>query len=246
MKDGRMWTGSHHLFGRRRKLQVKCPCGGTTSKASTYQCKRCKRHRFSPWAGKIPWRRAQQPTPVFFPRESHGQRSLVGCSPRGRKESDTPERRTLHCSHFSSFWRSLEFLPLPQTLVHLRSCILVVLRHHVRVMSLQSCPTLCNPMPCGPPGFSVRGILQARSELPCLPQGDLPDPGIKPKPLVSPMSADRFLTTSTTWGATLSHPAQFSRSVVSNSLRPQGLQHIRRPHPSPTPGAYSNSCPSSQ
>ena len=124
-----MWMGSHHLFGRRRKLQVKCPCGGTTSKASTYQCKRCKRHRFSPWAGKIPWRRARQPTPVFFPRESHGQRSLVGCSPPGRKESDMPEWRTLHCSHFSSFWLSLEFLPLPQTLVHLRSCILVVLRH---------------------------------------------------------------------------------------------------------------------
>ena len=37
---------------------------------------------------------------------------------------------------------------------------------------------------------------------------------------------------------------QFSRSVVSNSLRPHGLQHTRIPCPSPTPGAYSNSCPS--
>ena len=34
---------------------------------------------------------------------------------------------------------------------------------------------------------------------------------------------------------------QFSRSVVSNSLRPHGLQHTRLPHPSPPPGAYSNS-----
>ena len=34
----------------------------------------------------------------------------------------------------------------------------------------------------------------------------------------------------------------FSRSVVSNSLKPQGLQHARPPCPSPTPGAYSNSC----
>ena len=39
---------------------------------------------------------------------------------------------------------------------------------------------------------------------------------------------------------------QFSRSVVSNSLRPHGLQHARPPCPSPTPGAHSNSCPSSR
>ena len=38
----------------------------------------------------------------------------------------------------------------------------------------------------------------------------------------------------------------FSRSVVSDSLRPHWLQHARLPCPSPTPGAYSNSCPSSQ
>ena len=38
---------------------------------------------------------------------------------------------------------------------------------------------------------------------------------------------------------------QFSCSVVSDSLWPHGLQHIRLPCPSPTPGAYSNSCPSS-
>ena len=37
---------------------------------------------------------------------------------------------------------------------------------------------------------------------------------------------------------------QFSRSVMSDSLRPHGLQHARLPCPSPTPGAYSNSCPS--
>ena len=39
---------------------------------------------------------------------------------------------------------------------------------------------------------------------------------------------------------------QFSHSVVSNSLRPHWLQHARLPCPSPTPRAYSNSCPSSQ
>ena len=39
---------------------------------------------------------------------------------------------------------------------------------------------------------------------------------------------------------------QFSRSVMSDSLRPHGLQHVRPPCPSPTPGVYSNSCPSSR
>ena len=38
---------------------------------------------------------------------------------------------------------------------------------------------------------------------------------------------------------------QFSHSVVSNSLRPHRLHHARPPCPSPTPGVYSNSCPSS-
>ena len=44
---------------------------------------------FAPWVGKIPWRRKWQPTPVFLPEESHGQRSLGGYSPWGRKEPDT-------------------------------------------------------------------------------------------------------------------------------------------------------------
>ena len=41
------------------------------------------------WVGKIPWRRAWQPTPVFLPWKSHGQRSMAGYSPWGPKESDT-------------------------------------------------------------------------------------------------------------------------------------------------------------
>ena len=50
-----------------------------------------KRHRFDPGVGKIPWRSAWQPTPVFLPGESQGQRTLDGCGPRGRKELDTIE-----------------------------------------------------------------------------------------------------------------------------------------------------------
>ena len=54
---------------------------------------------FDPWVGKVPWRRAWQPTPVFLPGESHGQRSLVGYSPWGHKESDTAE--SLSIAHYS-------------------------------------------------------------------------------------------------------------------------------------------------
>ena len=53
-----------------------------------------RRLRFDPWVGKIPWRRKWQPTPVHLPGKSHGQRSLVGYSPQGHKESDTTEQLT--------------------------------------------------------------------------------------------------------------------------------------------------------
>ena len=48
------------------------------------------------------------------------------------------------------------------------------------------------------------------------------------------------------WGLSCVQFCQFSRSVVSDSLRPHESQHARPPCPSPTPGVYSNSCPSSQ
>ena len=47
--------------------------------------------RFNPWVRKIPWRRKWQPTPVFLPEKSHGQRSLAGYSPWGHKELDMTE-----------------------------------------------------------------------------------------------------------------------------------------------------------
>ena len=45
----------------------------------------CRRSKFDPWIGKIPWRRNWQLTSDFFPGKSHGDRSLVGCSPWGCK-----------------------------------------------------------------------------------------------------------------------------------------------------------------
>ena len=76
----------------------------------------------------------------------------------------------------------------------------------------------------------------------------LPDPGIKP---VSPALAGRFFTTEPP-GKPLAQrvcsfrSVQFSRSVMSDSLRPHELQHTRPPCPSPTLGVHPNSCPSSR
>ena len=63
------------------------------------QCKMFKRVRL---IKPIAWRRKWQPTLVFLPGESHVQRSLVGYSPRGCKESDTTERFNFHFSFFHS------------------------------------------------------------------------------------------------------------------------------------------------
>ena len=63
----------------------------------------CRRHEFDPWVRKIPWRRAWQPTPLFLPGESHGQRSLAGYSPWGHKELDTSEWWTCIYTHKYSF-----------------------------------------------------------------------------------------------------------------------------------------------
>ena len=53
---------------------------------------------------------------------------------------------------------------------------------HESVLVIQSCPTLCDPMDCNPPGSSVHGILQARilEWVAISFSGDLPNPGIEP------------------------------------------------------------------
>ena len=64
---------------------------GANGKEPTCQCRRYNRRKFDPWVGKIPWRRAWQPTTVFWPGESCGQRSLAGYDLRGHKELDLTE-----------------------------------------------------------------------------------------------------------------------------------------------------------
>ena len=52
---------------------------------------RLQRFGSDPWVRKIPWRRAWQPTPVFLPGESPGQRDPEGCGPQGHTVLDTTE-----------------------------------------------------------------------------------------------------------------------------------------------------------
>ena len=58
-------------------------------KESTCQCRRCK--RCNPSVGKILWRRKWQPTPIFLPGKSYGQRSVAAYSPQGHKELEMTE-----------------------------------------------------------------------------------------------------------------------------------------------------------
>ena len=78
-------------------------CSLLSSKESTCQFKRLQRHRFYPWVRKISWRKAWQPTPVFLPGESHGQRTLAEYSPWGCKELDTTQA---HNTQRSALWNS--------------------------------------------------------------------------------------------------------------------------------------------
>ena len=71
------------------------------------QFRKCKRCGFNPWVWKIPWRRAQQPTPVFLPGNSHGQRSLAGYNPWGCEKSDKTEATQHTCTQFCFLFKCL-------------------------------------------------------------------------------------------------------------------------------------------
>ena len=57
-------------------------------------CLQCRRPMFSPWVGKISWKRERLPTPVSKSGEFHRERSLAGYSPWDHKELDKTERQT--------------------------------------------------------------------------------------------------------------------------------------------------------
>ena len=104
--------------------------GDSDGKAS-----QCRRLGFDPCVGKIPWRRKWQPTPVILPGKFHGQRSLVGYSPWGCKESDMTEQlhsltHTVLDYWFTCLWSTWSFAQFKLLLrrhashVHLGSSII--------------------------------------------------------------------------------------------------------------------------
>ena len=94
---------------------------------------------------------------------------------------------------------------------------------NLHILKLQWCLTLCNPMDCSPPDSSVPGTLQARTlewvAIP--PPGDLPDPGIEPRSLMSPTLAGGFFTTSAI-RKILSNPSPSLKAKEPGALMPEG------------------------
>ena len=116
-------------------------------------------------------RRQWQPTPVLLPGKSHGQRSLVGCSPWGLEELDTTERlhfdfslscigegngNPLQCSclknprDWGAWWAAIYGVAQSRTRLKQLSS---------SSSSSKSCSTLCDPMNCSIPGFPVLSYL---------------------------------------------------------------------------------------
>ena len=106
--------------------------GGASGKESACQCRRHRRWGFDPCVGKIPWRRKWQPTPVFLPRKSHGQRSLVGYSPWCCKESDMTERAHTHTHTPPPTWKGPRF--------HLRGKEMWTLQDLEAPLRFRTCP----------------------------------------------------------------------------------------------------------
>ena len=104
------------------------------------QCMRHRRHKFEPWVEKIPWRRKWRLTSIFLPWKFNRLRNPESYSPNGLRESDMTERLSMHARQKS----------LNKNKV-------------AAAKSLQSCPTLCDPIDGSPPGSRVPGILQART-----------------------------------------------------------------------------------
>ena len=133
-------------------------------------------------------------------------RRCIKCSTSSPTAHSNPVKYIL-LSHFINTWGETEAsrneVPYPSSPVLKWPSVCM------RSKSLQSCPTFCNLVECRllclqspwtplSMGFSRQ---EYWSGLPCLPPGDLPNPGIEPMSLMSPALAGRFFTTSATWEA---------------------------------------------
>ena len=112
------------------------------------------RYRFDPWVGKIPWRRKWQPTPVFLPGKSQGQRSLMGHSPWGFKVSDTTSDWTTVCI--------LRFIYFNWRMIALQNFVVSVKHQQESAIGKHMSPSSWTSLPSPSPSYS--GLSQS----PCL------------------------------------------------------------------------------
>ena len=161
--------------------QFMIPRGASLVAQMVRVCLQCRRGRFDPCIGKIPWRREWQPSPVFLPEESPGQRSLSGYSPWGRlggplkinfsDEDPGREPSCLKAFEVSIFITALTELAYTIRMTMIRApyllsyalCMYYLKPHsNSRCVHAWSWPILGDPMDYSPPGSSVYGVLQAR------------------------------------------------------------------------------------
>ena len=85
-KRGKKYDFLSHSFGSKH-FEFVClsPYHYFPGDSVVKNCLQYRRHRFDPRVKKISWRKKWQPTPVFLPEKSHGQRSQAGCNPWGRR-----------------------------------------------------------------------------------------------------------------------------------------------------------------
>ena len=146
----------------------------------------CRRHRFDPWVGKIPWRRKWQPTPVFLPGELHGQRSLASHILHGIVKNQTRLRdcTTTNCPLCSS----LSFVVIVIVKgISFRWIFSLLSKLPYQFSSVAwSYLTLCDSMDCSTPGFPVHHQLLGLAQTHVHWVGDAIQPS---HPLSSPSPA---------------------------------------------------------
>ena len=135
-----------------------------------------QRLRFNPCIRKIPWRRKWQPTPVFLPGKSHGQRSLVGCSPwshkRVRHDLGTKQKQQRKLKICKPYTLKNAFLDM---------CYAFLVYQFSSVAQL--CSTLRDPMNRSTPGLPVHHQLLESTQTYVHWVGDAIQPSY---PLLSP------------------------------------------------------------
>ena len=107
---------------------------------STCQCRRHRSCGFDPWVGKIPWSRKWQTGPVFLPGQFHRQRSLVGYSPWGYKESDVTEP----LSTWIHIYIYIHIYTYLYTYIYVGIYILFQILFHYKLLYWRQLPVLCS------------------------------------------------------------------------------------------------------